>query len=280
MLGQKSFYWQLLTKYVTLFGKIFDDIYIVRFDSNGFKIGDIKVPIQYASIEYMIARVLDDPEIQRQDAELLPRMSFELVSVEYIPDNKTSSVTFNAVFDSNDFNSLFYQFAPVPYNINMLLHVYAKNIDDANQIIEQILPFFTPDWTVNAILIPDTNQDFKIPIVLKKVILDDRWEGDFKKRRVLLWRLEFTIKGWLFGPKYKKPLIKFSNTNLWVTNIITPGNTSTEVTVNTIATATQFTPGLTANGQPTSNVSGSDPVIDIPITSNFGIITNTTDLIP
>lgn len=270
MFGRNSYYWQSLTKYVTVFGAIFQDVYITRFDVNGFKIGDIKCPIQYSTKESMLVRVIGDPEIDKQAAEILPRMSFELDSINYDGERKLGSLGRNVVKNPADPNSALTQYNPVPYNIHMKLYVYTKNIDDGNQLIEQIVPFFTPDWTVGIQLIPTLNQIFDTPIVLNFVNRQDQFNDDFKTRRVLLWELDFTIKGYLFGPVYTKKLIKFVTSNFRVGNgqvDITQGNNFGVIETVVV------TPGLTANGMPTSNSSLSIPVAQIFLDSNFGYVT-------
>ena len=271
MLGQTSYYYSLLTKYVSVFGAIFNDVFITRFDSNGYKIADIKVPISYSVKEKMLLRVIGDPEINRQLSELLPRMSFELIGVEYDGERKLNSIGRKVVKDTNNLNVAQYQFNDVPYNLQMNLYVYTQNIDDGNQIIEQILPFFTPDFTSNVELIgPPMNQEFKIPIVLNNVQMQDTYDGEFKNRQVLLWTLSFTIRARLFGPVYTSPLIKFANVNLYADSSSGPIiNTSVSQ-----AESVQTIPTLTANGQPTSNVQMSIPVLMVPIDSNWGYSTN------
>lgn len=269
MLGKQSFDWKVITKYITVFGAIFSNMSIKRYDVNGNVIGDIMVPIQYAPKEKMLTRALGDPEISRQFSELLPRMSFEIKSIEYDGSRKLNPTQRYSVLNTTNSNQVTYQYNPVPYNINVLLYVYAKNVDDANQIIEQILPFFTPDWTANIQLIPSMNQEFKTPIVLQNVDLNDLYDGEFKDRRVLLWTLTFQIKGYIFGATYQAPVIKFSTTNVRVGNTI---NNQIDQTITT-------TPGLDANGNPTSNAAVSIPVSQIFANSDWGFVINAVSLI-
>ena len=143
-----------------------------------------------------------------------------------------------------------------------------------SKIIEQILPFFTPDWTTTVHTIPEMAITHDIPVVLNSVSHEDTYNGNFTERQQMVYTLDFTLKGFLYGPVKTGAIIKFANSNLYVPNADIPasiGNT-------TYVSYTGVTPGLTANGQPTSNASNTiDPNL-ITATTNFGFITQTTDV--
>jgi len=265
-MSHDPFYFQSIRKYTVLFGSLFDDIRIIRNDSSGSMVDLIKVPITYGPRDKMLARVEQDPNISRQTAIQLPIMSFEMIGMEYDGARKLPATNRMNVPSSitNVFNS---QYTPVPYNIGYALHVYVKNAEDGLKIIEQILPYFTPDYTLKVNLIPETNIIIDVPIVLDKVELDDKYEGSFKERRALIWTLTFTLKANIYGPVANTGVILFADTNFYVTD-------STGATNRIITTTVQ--PGLTANGQPTSNAAQSVPANTISVTSDYGFIETIT----
>ena len=198
-----------------LFGTLFNDIHITREDGEGNLVDLLKVPLSYAPKEKMLVRFESDPDIDRPFAALLPRMSFEMVDMTYDTARKLHTVGRSVVKDSIDINKLKYQYNPVPYNIRFRLHVYVKNAEDGTKIIEQILPFFTPDWTTTVRLIPEMDIVMDIPVILDDISIEDSYDGNFDKRRALIWTLEFTLKGYIYGPIKKTGIIKFANTNFY-----------------------------------------------------------------
>lgn len=269
MLGQ-TFYFSTIRKYVIVFGTLFNDIRISRQDSGNNLINLIKVPLSYAPKEKMLARLENDPNIDRPFSTLLPRMSFEISGIEYDEDRKLHNVGRVVVKDTNA-NKSKSQYNPVPYNIDFTLYIYVKNAEDGTKIVEQILPFFTPDWTPTVNLIPEMNVKMDIPVVLKSISLEDTYEGDFKNRRAIIWTLNFTLKGYIYGPIKTSSVIKFANTTFYIAstpdgeiqNAVGNTNPSVRVTVR---------PGLTANGTPTSNVALSVPLNEIEADDDFGFI--------
>lgn len=256
------FYFSLLKKYVTLFGYIFDDIRIERFNTLCNETELFRVPITYGPKDKMLARVIEDPNIQRQDAIQLPLLSFEMNSFQYDKDRKIPTMNRQSyVYNTNTGNQMNSQYAPVPYNIGFSLYIYTKNTEDGNKIVEQILPFFTPDWTVTAELIPEMNITVDIPVILDSVNMEDTYDGDFKKRRVLIWTLNFTLKAYMYGPVTTSGVIKFVTINI--------RDMDSPTTPDSVITAQ---PGLDANGNPTSNASISIPYNEIFANNNYGYI--------
>ena len=175
------FYNETTRKYVALFGTIFNQLKIQRKDNNGTAIQSMIVPLSYAPFQKVLARLNEDPDLlnSRRTAIRLPRMSFEMVSVTYDPTRKIASTqkmrkSGKAETDS----SRNFLYASVPYNIDFSLYIMTKYAEDATQLMEQILPFFTPDWTVSARMVPDLDP-IDIPIVLNSVTTEDLYEGDF-----------------------------------------------------------------------------------------------------
>jgi hypothetical protein len=271
MLGNSPFYFSSIRKYVTLFGSLFSNINITRTDANGNTTELMRVPITYGPKEKMLARVNQDPNIDRQVAIILPVMSFEMDGFTYDGTRKLQTTNRIAVLNPDDKAQNRYQYNPVPYNIGFKLFILVKNAEDGSKIVEQILPFFTPDWTVTAHLIPEMNVTMDIPIILNRVDLEDSYDGQFKDRRALTWMLYFTMKAYFYGPVKTTKVIKFANTEFFAPTVDyiqdAVGNSSPVAYIT-------VQPGLTANGQPTSNASLSIPVADIVATDNYGFVTN------
>jgi hypothetical protein len=267
MFGQ-TFYHGHLRKYVTLFGTLFNDVYYNRFDSSGDHVGTIKVPISYSPKEKMLARLEADPNLDRPFAIVLPRMGFEMTSLMYDPLRKLSSVK-KGFIKSDNYDGqerLKYIYNPVPYNMNFSLYVMVKNTEDGTRILEQILPYFTPDWTATINLIPEMDIKLDIPTVLLNVQSDDIYDGNFTERRSLVWTLDFVMKGYIFGPVKKSEPISLANINFYSANSSVATDVEEKVEV---------VPGLLANGSPTTNASLSISRTTIPANSNYGyIITN------
>lgn len=266
------FYFGLIRKYVILVGTLFNNIHITRTDSSGNETALIKVPITYAAKDKMLARVLADPEIQRETAVTpLPMISFEIGKMYYDRDRKLNTIGRITSRDSTNVNKFQYQYNPVPYNINFSVYIYAKHTEDGTKIIEQILPYFTPDWTSTVNLIPEMDVTMDIPIILTNIDYSDNYDGDYKNRRAIVWRLDLTLKGYLYGPVKKSNIIKFVKTNFRIPDV-PDGQLSSAVGVTEVSEMLTTQPGLTSNGQPTSNVSLTVPYSEIDIDDDFGYI--------
>jgi hypothetical protein len=268
---KQTFYFSTIRKYVILFGTLFNDINIIRTDKTGKMTQRIKVPITYAPKEKMLARVTEDPNIDRQTATITqPMMSFELNGIKYDGSRKLNTTNRIGTVDSSNKNKLKFQYTPVPYDFMFTLYVYSKNTEDGTKIIEQILPFFTPDWTTTVNLIPEMNVVHDIPLILNNINHEDTYEGDFKKRRSMIWTVQFTMKGYIYGPVKSSSVIKFTNTAIYVVDTSVESAIETHIPVQ----HTTIQPGLTANGQPTSNASLSISRDLIIATDDYGYIIN------
>lgn len=272
VLGNPVWYHQLIRKYVAVFGRIFSDIQIERTVS-GSRTQILTVPLTYAAKEKMMTRVVSDPNIDRQTAISLPVMSFEIADIRYDSSRKLPTVNRQATVNANT-NILNYGYSPVPWNIDMKLYVYVKNNEDGAKIIEQILPFFTPDWTISVNLVPDLNETRDIPIVLNNVSFEDSYDGEFKDRRAIIWTLSFTIRAYFYGPVRTSSVIKFVNTNI---HIATTNTAAQSVGVDGTSAQVTVQPGLLANGSPTSNVNATIPYNQISIDDDYGYITVVND---
>ena len=264
MFGQ-TFYHGHLRKYVTLFGTLFNDIWINR-EQDGTQYSSIKVPISYAPKDKMMARVDADPNLAKPFGIVLPRMSFEMTSLNYDPSRKLSTVKKGYVVQNSlDPNGNKSVYNPVPYDLNFSLYIAVKNAEDGTRILEQILPYFTPDWTMTINLVPEMDIKLDIPTVLTNISSEDNYDTDYMTRRSIIWTLDFTMHGYVFGPVKKSGLITLSNTNFYAT-LDQTAPVNERITI---------TPGLLANGSPTTNASSSLDRSEIAANSNYGyIITN------
>ena len=190
---------RILRDYVVAFGTIFNDISIIRRTSAGDISTYVRVPLSYAPKERFIARLNQDPNLTRAVALTLPRMSFEMTTMNYAGERKLNTVNKIRKIGATS-NTVASAFGPVPYDIGFSLHIYTRNTEDASNIVEQILPFFTPEFTITIKSMTDLAVKVDAPIILNGISKEDTYEGGFEERRTLIWTLDFTLKGLLFGP--------------------------------------------------------------------------------
>ena len=209
-----DFYHGTLRRYVIMFGNLFNEIQVDRYDSAGTKLQTVNVPIEYGPKQKFIQRVTSDPNLDRNVSTTLPRLGFEFTSMAYAPQRKLNSahkISRGVNTGGLDFN---YMHTPVPYDFNFSLHALFRNTEDGTQIVEQIVPFFTPDFTVTMKMVPELNLNMDVPIELQSATSDDSYEGDLDSRRIQTWQLDFIIKGYLFGPIKKLKYIIRDDVNL------------------------------------------------------------------
>lgn len=201
------FYHKLIRKYVVLFGTMFNNITLVKTNrDSGAEIERMKIPITYAPKEKYISRLRSDPDLQRQIQVRLPRLSFELTGMAYDAARKQNSVL--KVAKSNSSTSGKSSYMHVPYDLSFELNLYARNIDDGTQIIEQILPYFTPDYTVTINPVNSLGVLKDIPIALDSIQYNIEHEGNFDSIRFITWTLSFTMKVDFFGPVSNPKIIR------------------------------------------------------------------------
>ena len=197
MLGD-YYYHSIIRKTLVSFGTLFNQIYIRHQDANDGSVGEMKVPLAYGPSQKFLARLEQNPDLNRAVQITLPRMSFEMNGITYDPTRKVSvTQTFKAISDDNIVKKVF---MPVPYNIGFELNIMCKLNDDALQILEQILPFFQPSFNVTIELVDSIGESKDVPIVLDSMNFTDDYEGDYSTRRALIYTLQFTAKSYLFGP--------------------------------------------------------------------------------
>ena len=194
------FYNEILRKTIIAFGTLFNGISITHTDSSGADVNVTKVPLAYGPTQKFLARLTQQPDLNRSTAITLPRMSFEFVGLTYDPSRKVTTTQQIVVKDPDNNTEIKKAFMPVPYNMQFELAIMCKLNDDALQITEQILPYFQPAYNLSVNLISSMNEKRDIPVVLENITMQDDYEGDFDKRRVLLYTLRFTAKTYLFGP--------------------------------------------------------------------------------
>jgi len=188
---------------------MFNDINLVRTNNAGEVIQTMKVPLAYGPKQKWLARLQEDPNITKKVAVTLPRLGFEIQTISYDSTRKLNSIQkLKKVNSSAQGKTMSQQFMPVPYNMDFQMAVMAKNSDDALQIVEQILPFFQPDYTVtlNDNTAMGTTRD--VPIVLTNVGYEDNYESDMITRRAIIYTLDFTAKFYLYGPVTDQKVIK------------------------------------------------------------------------
>ena len=196
MLGT-YFYHEITRKTVIAFGTLFNNIYVRHEDGAGNDISEMKVPVAYGPRQKFLARIQQQPELNKATQITLPRMSFEISSISYDPTRK-SGIT--QTFKAKDGEQMKKVFMPVPYNLGFELNILTKLQDDGLQILEQILPFFQPGFTLSVDLVKSIGEKRDIPMVLQSITQQDDYEGDFATRRALIYTLQFTAKTFMFGP--------------------------------------------------------------------------------
>ena len=217
MLGT-YFYHEILRKTVIGFGTLFNNIHIRHKTDGGGNFSVMKVPLAYGPMQKFLARIQQQPDLDRETAISLPRISFEMGGIQYDPSRKTGlAQTFLTKSGTNAKKV----YMPVPYNVGFELSIMSKLSDDALQILEQIIPYFQPSFNITVNLVESIGEKKDIPIVLESVNYSDSYEGSFDSRRILIYTLAFTAKTYLFGPVADSPegLIKkvdvdyYTNTN-------------------------------------------------------------------
>lgn len=194
------FYHEILRRTVVSFGSLFNEISIKHTDNSGNVKSVIKVPLAYGPTQKFLARLEQSPDLNKPVQITLPRMSFEFTGLTYDPTRKsTTTQTFIAksAVDGTETKKVY---LPVPYNMQFELSIMCKLNDDALQIIEQILPFFQPSYSMTIELVDIINEKRDIPVILENITMQDDYEGNFTTRRVLIYTLRFTAKTYLFGP--------------------------------------------------------------------------------
>ena len=209
-----STYNRVIRKLVVGFGNLFDSITLYRFKPDLTESERFIVPIAYASKERYVMRLEEDLNLDKKVQLTLPRMSFEMAGLSYDSSRKQNTNIKN--FAGTPPSGVLSQYNPVPYNFDFNLYIYVRNIEDGTQIIEHILPFFAPDYTIKLNLIPEMGIVKEIPVVLNSTTHDIVYEGDKESEtRMIIWTLSFTVKGYVFGKTTPTGQIRTSITNIF-----------------------------------------------------------------
>lgn len=213
MLNNQTYYHGAIRKAIVAFGRLFSDIRIQRQNNEGVVEQTIQVPLAYAPKEKWLVRVDGDPSLNNHTYVSLPRMSFEIVSYAYDPIRKTNKLNRITCENLNATNKKSV-FSPAPYNIDISLYIITKTQEDGMQILEQILPIFTPEYTlaVNALPALDIVQD--VPVILQSVQVNDEYDGDFQTRRFVTHTLNFQMKTNVYGYVNEQGIVTTISANI------------------------------------------------------------------
>lgn len=269
MLGS-TWNYSLIQKNIVLFGALFNSIYINRMNSSNNAVQSIQVPVSFSPKEKFLALSMNDPKFEK-NAITLPRIGFADVSYSYDSDRRLPALNQNSVLSKVHANKRDALYSPSPYTIQFETFIMTKNKEDLYQILEQILPMFTPSYTIYSNLISEFGITHDIPVTLTDVTTQDIYEGNFSDLRLITATLKFNMQTYFYGPSKSVPVINetivqvMASANLDSTNTFTQGFQITTI------------PGQMANGQPTTN---SELTIDrnlIWANSQFDYIQKTVD---
>ena len=209
MFGQ-HFYNEGIRRLTIGFGQLFNNIIVQNKSSTGAVTKRYRVPLAYAPKEKFLVRLDEQANLDnREFAITLPRMGFEMTGLSYDSTRKLNKMQkFKQVKTGEDGKVMDYNYTPVPYNVNYTLNIFTATAENGLIIVEQILPFFQPDYTVTVNMVPDLNIKRDVPIVLNSVNYEDSYDGTFTNRRAVIYTLQFTAKTYLFGPMANSKVIK------------------------------------------------------------------------
>lgn len=241
MLNGNVYYHGIIRKSIVAFGRLFSDVYIDRKQGDsvtGTTMQRLQVPLAYAPKEKWLVRIDGDPNLQSGVNTVLPRMSFEITGYQYDSARKTNRMQ---QIKSGDSNQKATVYTPVPYNLDVSLYILTKTQEDGLQILEQILPTFTPEYTLSVNAVPDMGVVIDVPIILNSVQVQDEYDGDFQTRRSVVHTLNFQMKLNLFGP--------MSNQNIITTVFANVGQNENLTNPNRVYTAQGDTTTATVSSE-------------------------------
>lgn len=257
------YYHGTVRKVVVGFASLFNNVHLVRNDASGNEKERIRVPIAYGPQQKFLKRLdrigTDFDQQQVRLETYLPRMAFEITSLQYDSSRKLNSVQQTVGFNAADRGSLKRRWERVPYNMNMTLSAMTKSMDDCLQIVEQILPYFTPEYVFTIKAIDGMDIDVDVPIVLSSVALtegDDGSYGDYSQRKVNFATIQFIAKMYLYGPVKEAPLILNTNVNIFGIQDFSPSTTSTAAFKPYADIGVSAAAGITAGGYMPSLTAG------------------------
>ena len=227
------FYNETIKRSISVFGTLFNNIHTSKIKADGTVLSKNLVPISYGPKQKFLLRLQDD--VKAKDGNVtsisLPRMAFELTGFEYDASRQQNKLirTQKTVLETSDVGKRGFQYQPAPYNLTFTLSILSKNAIDALQIVEQILPYFQPEYTVSMKMVDSMSEVRDVPIFLNSVAMDDQYEGEFVERRVIEYTLEFTMKTYFFGPVYTGEVIKNVIERDYINTDLKAGFTTTQI---------------------------------------------------
>lgn len=241
MFKGKQFYHQHIRKAIIAFGTIFNNINIERKDSTDTQVQTLRVPLAYSTKQKFLTRIDQTPTVESRGdvAMILPRMGFELLGLTYDATRKVSVLQKHRKTDSSDALSVKSQFVSTPYDLTIALYIFAKNQDDGLQILEQVLPYFNPDFNITINDLPEMGITRDIKIVLDSVGYEDSTTGTFADRQSIIWSLNFTLKLNFYGHVADQGIIRKSIASVFQNPELTGPRVRQQFSIgNTTATAT------------------------------------------
>lgn len=258
------FYHETVKRAVSVFGTLFNNIQVKRVKSDDTVLQQIKVPIAYGPKQRWLARVNAEPDLNdlSRTAITLPRMGFEMTGIAY-DSTRTINRNIRMVKDITTTETdgtnptRGYQYVPSPYNLNFTLSIMSRNQEDGLQILEQILPYFQPEYTVAMSTVPTMSDVRDIPIILDSVSQSDSYESDFLSRRILTWDLSFTMKTFFYGPINTGKVITKVEEGIYIGSGTAAFTSSTQDDSGLVKKTRHYEPGVsvTVNGAVSSNTS-------------------------
>jgi hypothetical protein len=240
------FYNESTRNVVVAFGTLFNNIQLTKKDNSGNVTQTMKVPLAYGPKQKWLSRLTEDPNLSKKVAVTLPRIGFEISGLTYDATRKQNKVMkAKKVLDGADNSQLKSGYMPVPYNVDFEMYILAKSSDDALQIVEQILPYFQPEYTVTLREIPELDIIRDVPIILNSISYEDDYEGDFTSRRSIIYTLSFTAKYYLYGPVTSTNVIRTVQVDQYANTPVNAPSREQRYTVApnpSSATATEFDP--------------------------------------
>ncbi len=229
------FYNQSLRRLTIAFGQIFNNVVVQTKSSTGAVTKRMRVPLAYAPKEKFMTRLEQQANLDkgRTFAITLPRMGFELTGLKYDPNRKLNKLQKTVRVKSSDSTVHNFNYTPVPYDISFNLYSFTATAENGLQIIEQILPYFQPDYTVTINAIPELNIKRDVPIILNNVDYADTYDGGYNTRRAVVYTLSFTAKTYLYGPMSQSKVIRKSQSDIY-TDTDTSSNKAREERIITI----------------------------------------------
>ena len=204
------FYNETIKRCVSVFGTLFNNVDVKKIKSDGTVLSQFRVPISYGPKQKFLDRLAEEPNLsdRNRSAITLPRMAFELTGFEYDAQRQQNKLIRSIKNQYEADGKRGFQYAPAPYNLNFTLSILAKNMNEALQIVEQIIPYFQPEYTVTMKMVDGIPDNRDVPVVLNGVSFSDEYEGSFEDRRIIEYTLDFQMKTYFFGPIYTGRMIK------------------------------------------------------------------------